>query len=100
MTEEVKNEEIKQECFCKKRAKDVLVIALGSFVGVYCALSLFCALHKPTFPNYPMFNPMMNKMMPYGRMHHHKFPPANGKFNPEQFRGGFDKAKPAENTEQ
>ena len=66
MNEETKNTECEKECFCKKRFKDVLVIAIGSFVGVYCALSLFSALHRPNFSNVPC--PMMMKHGPmYGQ---------------------------------
>lgn len=52
--------EVKTEncnCFCKTEGfRNFLVIALGSFVGVFSALSLFAALHKP---------PMI-KHIPYG----------------------------------
>lgn len=40
----------KQECkcFCHSEGfRKFLVTAIGTFVGVYCALSLFAALHKP-----------------------------------------------------
>ncbi len=95
MNEETKTTECQHECFCKKRFKDILVIAIGSFVGVYCALNLFCALHKPPFPPYPM---MMN---PHGAMyahpgafkHHHHFGV------PGKFKGDFKAQKPVENEE-
>ena len=96
MTEEVKNQEIKNECFCKKRAKDVLTIAIGSFVGVYCALSLFTALHRPHFPHHPMMYPGMYKgwmKMDYKKIHDME------KFRPDKFKPDFDKQKPAENVE-
>ena len=36
------------KCFCQsKYFKKFLVVALGSFVGVYLALCLFAACHKP-----------------------------------------------------
>ena len=94
--EETKNTECQQECFCKKRFKDALVIAIGSFVGVYCALSLFAALHRPHFPC-PMM--MHHHGMMYGQMggfKHHPFP---GKFAPDKFKGGFEQPKPVENKE-
>lgn len=49
MSEESKNTEEKEcKCFCKsKEFKNFLTIALGSFVGVYAALSLFTAMHRP-----------------------------------------------------
>lgn len=54
MTEEM-NQEIKEEKQCKcicctEGFRDFLKIALGSFVGVFCALTLFAALHKPPMP--------------------------------------------------
>ena len=46
MTEEIKSEECK--CFCRSEGvKKFVVVALGTFVGVYAALSLFAAVHKP-----------------------------------------------------
>lgn len=39
------------KCFCKSKGfKKFLINALGSFVGVFLALSLFAALHKPPMP--------------------------------------------------
>ena len=81
------NEEIKEikennesKCNCCelcKTCKKVLTIALGTFIGFYCATSLFFALHKP---------PMMH--------HSHKFrkPPCGMEQGFEQrgqFRGKF-----------
>lgn len=40
-------------CFCQNKTfRKFLVIALGTFVGVYAALSLFAATHRP-----PMMRP-------------------------------------------
>ena len=51
MSDENHNVEVKEEkcnCFCHSKGfRKFLVVALGSFVGVFCALSLFAALHKP-----------------------------------------------------
>ena len=50
MSDEIKETEEKQECkcFCRSEGfRKFLVVALGSFVGVYCALSLFAATHRP-----------------------------------------------------
>ncbi len=59
MTEEM-NEEKQCKCLCQsKEFRDFLKIALGSFVGVFCALSLFAALHKP-----PMLPCPFGRMMP------------------------------------
>ena len=48
MSDEIKvNHEENRECKClchSKAFKKFLVVALGSFVGVFCALSLFAAL--------------------------------------------------------
>lgn len=84
MTEEM-NQEIKEEkrcnCICHSEGfKDFLKIALGSFIGVFCALTLFAALHKPPMP--PCH---CHKMMrpPMHQMHH---------FNDFQ-RGDFHKFK-------
>jgi len=39
------------KCFCKSEGfRKFLVVAVGTFVGVYCALSLFFAIHKPPMP--------------------------------------------------
>ena len=67
MTEEM-NQEIKEEkqckCFCQSEGvRDFLKIALGSFAGVFLALSLFAALHKPPMPPCHcghMFRPQMH----------------------------------------
>ena len=68
MSDEIKVEEKECKCFCHSKAfKKFLTIALGTFVGVYCALSLFAALHKP-----PMMPPSPYVMggCPCQMMHH------------------------------
>ena len=54
MSDEVKiTNETKEEnkCFCQSKGfRKFLVIALGTFVGVYAALCLFAALHRPPMP--------------------------------------------------
>ena len=49
MSEEVKVTEEKEcKCFCKSEGfRKFLTIALGTFVGVYAALCLFAAAHRP-----------------------------------------------------
>ncbi len=98
MSEIQQNEEIKQECFCKKRAKDILTIAIGSFVGVYCALSLFAALHKPSHfvmrPQFRGHHEMIQKQMP-----DFKRPPMPGKFKNPQFDEQFKQNDKPENVE-
>ena len=63
MTEENKIvEEETCHCFCKSKGfRKFLIVASGSFVGVFLALSLFSALNKP-----PMPAPMP---CPYGYQH-------------------------------
>ena len=73
MSEDCKTEE-KQECFCKSKGfRKFLTIALGTFVGVYAALCLFTAMHRP-----PVMPPC-----PYGF-----YPPASVAAPcPYQFKG-------------
>lgn len=60
---QVTNEKAEKEtcnCFCKSEGfRKFIVVALGSFTGVFCAISLFFALHKPPMmpPMYPMMQP-------------------------------------------
>ena len=96
MTEELKNAEVQHECFCQKRAKDVLVVAFGSFIGVFCALSLFAALHRPPCPM--MMNPYMHHPMMFHQMQP-DFPPM-GKFKHDKHKFDFNKVKQGENKEQ
>ena len=85
MTDENKIQEEKHECFCpSKWFRKFLTVATGTFVGVFCALSLFAALHKPpmppcTFGQGPMMRPAMHKChhfnhhrMHRGEFHHRK----------------------------
>ncbi len=61
MSDEIKvTEEKKEECKCFCRSEGVkkfVIVALGSFVGVFCALSLFAALHKPPMMRHHHFGP-------------------------------------------
>ena len=75
MSDEVKVIEEK-ECFCKNKwFRKFLVTAIGTFVGVYGALSLFAAIHKPPMPPCPMrFGaPMMHYGMNCPFKKHPKF---------------------------
>ena len=85
------NVEIKQECFCQKRFKDVLAIAIGSFIGVYCALSLFAAIHKP--PCHMMHHHFGPYHMMQWQMMHGKVPNMD-KFKHGKFKVDFDKNVP------
>ena len=72
MTEEIKTIEVKNECFCQSKGfRKFLTVALGSFVGVFCALSLFAALHKPPMPPCPFAHGSM--MRPPMHCHYHHF---------------------------
>ena len=76
MTEEI-NQEIREEKQCKclccsEGFRDFLKIALGSFVGVFFALTLFAALHKPPMPPCP-FGRMMPPPMCHGQ-HFNRMP--------------------------
>ena len=61
MSDEIKTTEVKEcNCFCHSEGfRNFITIALGSFVGVFCALSLFAALHKPPMmvPHHPFARP-------------------------------------------
>ena len=73
MSEENKIVEVKNECFCQSKGlRKFLTIALGTFVGVFCALSLFSALHKPKMPPCPFAYGAM--MRPAMHCHHHYTP--------------------------
>ena len=78
MTEEIKVTEEKQTCLCQSKGfKKFLIVAGGSFVGVFLALSLFAALHKPPMPPMPMnpyaFGGPGPQMVRPCHCHHHHF---------------------------
>ena len=101
MTEEIKNEEeTKCCCVCKfikcEFCQKFLIVALGTFVGMFCAMSLFFALHKP-----PMMPPGAHFDFGGPQMEHAQWKPHHfkghkkwgGKFMP---RPDFDKQPPAD----
>ena len=69
------SEEKETKCICQNETvRKVFVIALGTFIGVYAALSLFAATHRP-----PMMRPCpmgfgapapMAAPCPFQRHHH------------------------------
>ena len=74
--------EAKEEhkCFCQSKGfRKFLVIALGTFVGVYSALCLFTALHRPPMmpPQFGMMGgcPCQHQFMKH--KHHHHFDKAS-----------------------
>lgn len=81
---EVKEENCK--CICQSKGfRNFVVVATGTFVGAFCALSLFAALHKPPMPMpcHPGFYKMRPPVMqPHHFDRHHKAP-----------RGDFHKMK-------
>ena len=98
MTEEVKVTEEKEcKCFCKSEGfRKFLTIALGTFVGFYCALSLFAALHRPPMMPPHAFGPHgMKYGCPVQMMHqHHHFKGDRAKFErperPAPFAGKIE----------
>ena len=66
-----------KECNCKEvreLAKKVVVIALGTAIGVYGGLSLFAATHKPPRPPFPhMKRPPMEYRADFHRGPHPDF---------------------------
>ena len=93
MTEE-KNE-IKEtgcNCFCKSEGfRNFVVIALGTFAGVYMALSLFTAIHKPPMPCPRHFMPPI-QMQGQFRPHHRDFKGFYKKFY-KDFKGDINEGK-------
>lgn len=85
MSDEIKIEEEKKcDCICHSKGfRKFLTVAAGTFVGVYLALSLFAAIHKPPMP-VPMQAPCPCQQM----MFRHHFGPQH--FDRE-FRGDFHK---------
>ena len=68
------------KCFCRSDwFKKFTAVTLGSFIGVYCALCVFAALHKP-----PMMYPHHFNKPPMGYHHMHKAPHFNGPMMPER----------------
>ena len=82
-------EKIETKCFCQNKAfRKFLVIALGTFVGVYAALSLFAATHRPPMRPCPMgFGGPAPVVAPSPFHKHHHF---NKDFKEDV--GGFHKA--------
>ena len=78
MTDENKVAEEKHTCVCQSKGfKKFLIVTGGTFVGVFLALSLFAALHKPPMPPMPInpdaFGPGPQVICPCKCHHHHHF---------------------------
>ena len=90
MTDENKVVVETKECFCQSKwFKKFLVKALAVFVGTYCALSLFAALHRPPMPPCPYGKMMMRP--PIQKMHHMKKFDKPQKFDREARKAEFYK---------
>ena len=101
MSEETKITQEEQQCFCKSKCfKKFLTVALGTFVGGFCAISLFAALNKP--PMMPMM-PMMHKGYYHHMMGGHHFKkhncdcPCHKKMMKKHFKEGKMPNGPMEN---
>lgn len=69
MSDENKIVEEKHTCLCQSKGfRKFLIVAGGTFVGAFLALSLFAALHKPPMP---MPCPCGCQQMVRPCMHHH-----------------------------
>lgn len=90
MTEEQKLE-VKEQCKCgcichNEFFQRTVAVAIGSFVGVFCAISLFAALHKPPMPC-PMkqMHPQMRPPIEY-RGHYNQYRgPHHGEFKKDRY---------------
>ncbi len=101
MTDENKTVEEKQTtCFCQSKGfKKFLIITGGTFVGVFLALSLFAALHKPPMPPMPMnpyaFGPGPQMVRPCNCHHHHHFDRGHrGDFHKKMMKNRCDRPLP------
>ncbi len=79
MTEE-QNQEKREQQYCKcichnEFFQRTVAVAIGSFVGVFCAISLFTALHKPPMP------------CPIRPMHPQMRPPIEHRGHFDRYRG-------------
>ena len=94
MSDEVKIEEKECKCFCRSEGvKKFVIVALGTFVGVYGALSLFVAMHKP-----PCMRKGFHMHPPIGHMQDFRGP-VPGTFRVQkpmrpEARAPFEAAKP------
>ena len=103
MSDEIKvTEEKKEECKCFCRSEGVrkfLIVAIGSFVGVYFALSLFAFVHRPPVPPCP-FGPQGGfGNCPVQVIHHKQFR-CNGDFHKRMMkepRSPFEAQRPEAN---
>ena len=90
MTEEQQweqKETCKCGCICHNEFfQRTVAVAIGSFVGVFCAISLFAALHKPPMP-YPVrpMHPQMRPPIEY-RGHMNRYQNNHGEFKKDRYQ--------------
>ena len=90
MSDEQKIEEKECKCICQSKwFKKFLVVSVGSFVGVFCALSLFAALHRPPVAPCPFRGPYMRPPMAY-QMHHFNRRGIPGDFHQKMVKERFN----------
>lgn len=71
MSEENKIVEEHHKCLCESKGfRKFLIVAGGTFVGVFLALSLFAALHKPPMMQPVPFGGPMMRPCPCGCHHY------------------------------
>ena len=103
MPDEIKKDEEKKCCcvcnFVKsENCQKFLIVAFGTFVGMFCAMSLFFAIHKPPMMHHGHHFKPGEPQMAHPMMHHKDFK-KHGKFEkgwwgmPEP---NFDEQLPAE----
>lgn len=74
-------------CICHNEFfQRTVAVAIGSFVGVFCAISLFAALHKPPMPC-PMgpMHPQMRPPIEYNRGHIDRYKNHHGEFKKDHY---------------
>lgn len=95
MSNENYNVEVTEhKCLCQSKwFRKFLLITFGSFLGVFLALSLFAALHKP-----PMMMPACpcgcNMMRPAMHHHHHFDRGPRGEFHKKMMKDGAERRVP------
>ena len=97
MSDEIKVTEEKKECkcfCCSEGFRKFLIVAIGSFVGVYCALSLFAAIHRPPVPPCP-FGPQFGRIPCQAIVMPPRFDRGRGDFH-KKLPGNFGQKAPFE----
>ena len=102
MSDEIKITEEKT-CFCQSKGfRKFLIVATGTFVGAFLALSLFAALHRPPMPA-PMPCPCGYQQMMLRHGHgggHHFDKGQRGDFQKKAIKDRADRKAPVPGNEQ